>query len=60
MILIDYQKCDRCKACVQSCPAGVFEVFEDEIVVANLQSCIVCCNCVEVCPNDAVVVEGCS
>ncbi len=60
MILIDYGKCDSCGICVKTCPAGVFEMFEDEIVVANPQDCMICCGCVDACPRGAIVVEGCS
>ncbi len=59
MILIDYGRCDSCGECVRACPAGVFEIFEEEVVVANPQDCMVCCHCVEVCPKGAIRVEGC-
>ncbi|WP_457548618.1 4Fe-4S dicluster domain-containing protein [Archaeoglobus sp.] len=59
MIWIDYELCTKCKKCL-SCPQGVLEEFEGEIVVANPERCNQCCYCVQVCEGGAIKVEGCS
>ncbi len=56
MIWIDYERCNNCGKCL-SCPQGVFEEIDGEIVVANQTRCNYCFYCVQVCEGKAIVVE---
>ncbi|WP_456328679.1 4Fe-4S dicluster domain-containing protein [Archaeoglobus sp.] len=58
MIWIDYELCTNCKRCL-SCPYGVLEDSNDEVVVANPERCMRCCYCVQVCGVGAIRVDGC-
>lgn len=55
-IKIDVAKCDRCKTCVEICPASIFELRNDELNVVNSQDCIECYACEEECPQSAIQV----
>ena len=56
-IIIDYDKCEGCGDCVETCPAEVLEMQNDKPVVVNIDECLECESCVEVCEHDAVTLE---
>lgn len=49
------EKCNHCTVCVPLCPAGAFNVEEEERVVSfNDEKCIACGICVQACPYRAI------
>ncbi|MFP4559453.1 MAG: 4Fe-4S dicluster domain-containing protein [Archaeoglobaceae archaeon] len=60
LIRVDRGKCRGHALCVKVCPAGVFELDEDNISVpANVGECTECCSCVVSCPEEAIWVDVC-
>jgi NAD-dependent dihydropyrimidine dehydrogenase PreA subunit len=55
-IIIDYDKCDRCKKCVEVCTYGALEWFDGMSVVVNSNNCKDCRECERVCPNNAITI----
>lgn len=59
----DYDKCKRCKSCLNSCPTGAI-VFVDndeqkqKSPAVNIDECIFCRFCEEACPNGAVCLSN--
>ena len=51
---IDYDKCEGCGACADTCPAEVIEMEDDKPQVVNPDDCLECESCVEVCEQDAI------
>ncbi|MCS7278698.1 MAG: ferredoxin family protein [Thermodesulfobacteriaceae bacterium] len=57
-ITINYDTCDACGTCVESCPAQVYDKGDDDKpVVARLEDCLICMTCVEVCPTGSITVK---
>lgn len=54
---IDSKKCKKHAECVDVCPVDVFEVDNDEIIVANPADCLGCESCISVCPEDAITLQ---
>ncbi len=54
-VVIDEEKCDLCRRCVEYCPVEALEVRGGRVVQRGV--CIVCGGCVAVCENRAVRVE---
>lgn len=54
MITFDNEKCTRCGACEQVCPAMVIEKIENNMEFVHQNACIECYHCVAVCPVGAV------
>ncbi len=55
--LINYEKCDSCKTCVEFCKLGTytFNEEEDKIYVSNPYNCVVSCNgCESKCLKGAI------
>jgi glutamate synthase domain-containing protein 2 len=53
-VKIDYEKCRRCKRCLQNCSFGVYS-FADRVVPDN-SKCVACQRCVVYCPENAIEV----
>lgn len=54
---VDEELCIGCEACIEHCPAGVFEWDDERDVplVVNRYDCIVYCKgCANACPEDAI------
>ena len=49
--IVALEHCDGCGTCVDNCPAGIFEVVEEKILMADVDLCTDCGVCAEVCPN---------
>jgi NAD-dependent dihydropyrimidine dehydrogenase PreA subunit len=56
-VIIDFDKCEGCGECVDTCPGEVFEMQDDKPVVINEEECMECESCVEVCEQDAITLE---
>ena len=56
-IEIDYNRCNSCKKCVETCDYGTLEWFEEEPIVANPSSCSYCLKCTLNCPVNAITVR---
>lgn len=56
-ILFDSEKCTRCGACIEACPAGATQVFEENILI-DRRRCTHCGRCIEVCPAEARRMAG--
>ncbi|NPA98748.1 MAG: 4Fe-4S dicluster domain-containing protein [Crenarchaeota archaeon] len=52
-VLIDRGKCSLCKLCIQYCPAHVFTLHNDEIIVKQ-ENCTECYACIPLCPEKAI------
>ncbi|MCB9358432.1 4Fe-4S binding protein [Candidatus Woesearchaeota archaeon] len=57
-VTIDLSKCAGHGACVDVCPAGVFEMKDGKAVVVNEAACIECRACEEACPEKCITVTS--
>lgn len=53
---VDKDKCTGSEECVNSCPAGVYEMVDGQADPVHMDECIGCETCVEVCPTGAITV----
>lgn len=52
-VVVDVEKCNGCKSCVDSCPSeGI--VVPDSVAVVNADNCIDCGACIDACPSGAI------
>ena len=49
---VEKGKCEKCGACVESCPYSVIRM--DEFPEIDAKWCVGCCRCVDVCPTGAM------
>ena len=56
-IIINQDDCIGCEACVNNCPAEVFEMIDDKSYATNVASCCSTLSCVAVCPVGAIDVQ---
>jgi len=57
-ITINYDTCEACGTCIDSCPAQVYDKGEDgKPIVARPDECMVCHTCMEVCPTGSITVQ---
>ncbi|RKX61002.1 MAG: 4Fe-4S ferredoxin [Thermodesulfobacteriota bacterium] len=57
-ITVNYDTCEACGTCVDSCPAQVYDKGEDgKPIVARPDECMVCHTCMEVCPTGSITVQ---
>lgn len=52
----DHERCIRCRACVEICPAHALKLVDRQIEISE-GSCIRCYCCHEVCPVDAIIIQ---
>jgi NAD-dependent dihydropyrimidine dehydrogenase PreA subunit len=57
--MINYEKCVRCRKCIDYCTLGTYELKEDKgknkPIVANPNNCVVLCTgCDSICPVGAI------
>lgn len=55
--LVDFPKCDGCRKCLWSCPAGAIEIVDGVAVVTNPDDCRSEEICVAACPKKAIFME---
>ncbi|GAV21943.1 glutamate synthase-related protein [Carboxydothermus pertinax] len=53
-VVIDYEKCRKCKRCVINCGFGVYS-FSDR-VIPDHKKCVSCQRCVAYCPEEAITI----
>ncbi|GAV26490.1 glutamate synthase [Carboxydothermus islandicus] len=53
-VVIDYEKCRKCKRCVINCGFGVYS-FADR-VIPDHKKCVSCQRCVAFCPEEAITI----
>lgn len=54
LITLIEEKCIKCGACVEECPAAVLKMGENGPEEINQERCMACGHCVAVCPNEAI------
>lgn len=52
-LVIDHDRCNRCRQCIPACPVDALALQEDRLV-CDRGSCIRCFCCAEVCPEGAL------
>jgi NAD-dependent dihydropyrimidine dehydrogenase PreA subunit len=52
---VDLGLCTAASACIDACPADVYEIADGKVNVANLGDCVECGACQGVCPANAIV-----
>ncbi len=55
-VKIDYEKCMKCFACVNTCPHDALSEGENGPVV-DAKKCKDCSECVKICPADALSLD---
>lgn len=55
MVKIDYQRCRKCKRCVQNCGWDVY-TFSDRVIPDNFR-CVGCHRCAVYCPEEAISIQ---
>ena len=53
---VDQDKCVGCGACVDVCPAEVYELQDGKSNPVNAEECLGCESCVEVCQQSAITI----
>jgi ferredoxin len=54
------EKCNGCLACVQNCPAGALQSYDQgstRKILHNMSLCARCGNCWRICPQEAIAFE---
>ncbi|HEX2974065.1 MAG TPA: 4Fe-4S binding protein [Tepidisphaeraceae bacterium] len=51
--VVDKEKCNACKSCVDVCPSQAITVPENHAVV-KADDCIDCSACADTCPSSAI------
>ncbi|KKM09810.1 hypothetical protein SY88_16570 [Clostridiales bacterium PH28_bin88] len=54
---IDYQRCNGCLQCWDTCPMDVIRVLGKTVYLAYPEDCMCCYLCELACPNDAIYVS---
>lgn len=55
-ITIEHDTCDRCRKCVQVCPAAILtqEKKKEAIRIEHTENCILCGHCADACPTGSL------
>lgn len=53
-VVIDFDSCDACEACVNACQSEVLAMVDGQIKVVNEKNCNKCKACVKACPNYSI------
>lgn len=56
-IIIDVNKCDLCRKCIEVCPKNVLSIEGESLVIKNVLACTICRACEEVCGKNAIRVS---
>ena len=60
IIRIDYERCEKCEACVSACPRQILSFKNDQVQIQNAMNCNFCMACEEACiaePEKAIQVS---
>jgi NAD-dependent dihydropyrimidine dehydrogenase PreA subunit/nitroreductase len=59
-IAIDQNLCQKCKACIEMCPNGIFQTENNITSVRSerIDLCFICGQCMAACPEKAIQVAG--
>lgn len=53
--IIDMEKCNNCKACYDLSTCGVFELFNDKVIIAYPEECLwECTKCEKICTKNSI------
>ncbi len=55
--IVDKEKCDGCKSCVDACPSQAI-TMEDEKAEVKQEDCIDCNACEDACTSGAIKVQS--
>jgi len=53
---VDYEKCDGCETCINTCPYNLRIIIDGKSSV-DPAHCVGCGRCVDVCPNGAISID---
>ena len=56
MIVIDKERCNGCRMCVDACPEEALGLVQKKAVV-NHAACAQCGTCIDVCPENAIEMQ---
>ena len=56
---IDYELCNNCKVCIDSCPLDIlrFDEEKEQVYIQYQEECMCCFNCELDCAKDAIYVS---
>ena len=57
-LVLDGDKCNGCRMCVEVCPHAVFEIHEKRAFIVDRDSCMECGACQINCPEGALTVDS--
>ena len=57
-LILDGDKCNGCRMCVEVCPHAVFEIADKRASVVDRDACMECGACQMNCPEGAVTVDA--
>ena len=56
-VIIDKEKCNNCRVCIEVCPMKCFGLANEQVVVKDSKKCIACKACEIQCPQKAIKVK---
>lgn len=56
-IIINYEKCDLCKKCVEACAKNILFIKDEKIFFENIYDCTLCKDCVKACPGGSKIIS---
>ena len=59
VVLVDYDHCSYCGACVAVCPPDCITLFDATLVI-DQAACTRCQRCIPACPTGALTIEAVS
>lgn len=53
-IVVDRDKCDGCKICIDTCPTDTLEMLYGKAGCIDDSECVSCGACIAACPQEAI------